>query len=255
MTGEVGELLAGLEVGPDETADTALGGAVPVIQPRKGYRFSVDSILLARFAAEKTADRAVDLGCGCGVVALCLLRLGAAREAVGVDIQEDMVDRARRAAARSAWAARASFVCGDLRQPSGRFEPGEFDLALSNPPYRPLPSGRLSPNPGLAVSRHEVACTLGDLAGAAAYLLVPGGNLCVVYPAARIAVLLAECRSRGLEPKVLRLVHPTEDSAASLALVRCVKGGGEGLDVSPPLILHAPGARYSREAERLLGMP
>jgi tRNA1Val (adenine37-N6)-methyltransferase len=207
--------LDGLDIRPDETADTALGGAVPVIQPQKGYRFSVDSILLARFAAEKSANRAADLGCGCGVVALCLLRLGAAREVVGLDIQEEMVDRARRAAIRSAWRARASFVCCDMRRLAEQFAPGEFDLALSNPPYRPLSSGRLSPNPGLAMSRHEVSCRLSDVAGAAAYLLAAGGECCLVYPAARITALLAECRSKGLEPKALRLVHPRSESAPS----------------------------------------
>ena len=32
----------------DETLDTILGGALSVVQPRDGYRFSVESILLAR---------------------------------------------------------------------------------------------------------------------------------------------------------------------------------------------------------------
>ena len=40
----------------DETLDTILGGALTVVQPRNGYRFSVDSILLARFTSARSRD-------------------------------------------------------------------------------------------------------------------------------------------------------------------------------------------------------
>ena len=40
-----------------ETCDAILGGMLRVIQRRKGYRFSVDSILLARFVQVRRGDR------------------------------------------------------------------------------------------------------------------------------------------------------------------------------------------------------
>jgi tRNA1(Val) A37 N6-methylase TrmN6 len=240
---------------PGETVDGVLGGTVSLVQPRKGYRFSIDSVLLARFAAEKPVARAIDLGTGCGVVALCLLALGGAREAVGIDLQEAMVDRARRAVAGSRWASVASFLAGDLRRAPDLLPSGSFGLAVCNPPYRAVAAGRVSPDSATALARHEVACTLDDVASAAAYLLPQGGAFCAVYPAGRLTALLETCRGHGLEPRALRLVYPHPGANANLALLRCSRGKGEGLEVRSPLVLHVRGAGYSLEAERLLGPP
>lgn len=238
-----------------ESVDGALGGTVRLVQPRKGYRFGVDAVLLARFAAERPVARALDLGCGCGAVSLCLLALGGAREVLGIDIQEEMVDRARRGARWNGLSERARFEAADLRELRSRVPPQSFDLVVSNPPYRPCGSGRASPDPASALARHEVAGSLADAAEAAAFALGTGGAFCAVYPAARLAALLAGCRGAGLEPKVLLPVHPREGDPASLVLVRCARGGGEGLEVRSPLFLHAAGPGYSPAAERLLGPP
>jgi len=255
VTDAGGPGLPGDRLRPDETPDAALGGAVRLIQPRKGYRFALDSVLLARFAAERPAGRALDLGCGCGVVSLCLLALGGAQEMVGVDIQGEMVERARRSAGWNGLAGRARFESLDLRQVRGRLPAQSFELVVSNPPYRPAAAGRLSPEPSAALARHEVACDLRDVAGAAAYLLGTGGEFCVVYPASRLANALAACRGARLEPKLLWPVHPRRGELATLVLLRCARGGGEGLELRSPLFLHVDGARFSSEAERLLGPP
>src|ERR1700704_6101601 len=51
-----------------ETRDSILGGALTIIQPVTGYRFAIDSILLADFARPRRQDRVLELGCGCGVI-------------------------------------------------------------------------------------------------------------------------------------------------------------------------------------------
>src|SRR5437667_307452 len=64
----------------EETLDSILGGALRLYQPRRGYRFSVEAVLLARFAAARPAARVLELGAGCGVVAL-IYAAAAARHA------------------------------------------------------------------------------------------------------------------------------------------------------------------------------
>jgi tRNA1Val (adenine37-N6)-methyltransferase len=238
------------------TLDGALGGAVTLVQPADGYRFSLDAILLARFAAETPASVVLDLGCGCGVVGLCVLALGGAERLEGVDIQAQMVDCARGSARRSGLGERAAFRVGDYRERIGVLPGGGYPLVVSNPPYRPPGSGQLSPRPGVALARHEVCGTVEDLARSAAGALRQGGSFCVVYPAARLPMLLAACEGSGLQPRSLRCVYPRERRPASLVLLRCTKGAGGGLEVRPPLVLHgAGGAKYSAEAATLLGPP
>ena len=58
--------------GDGETLDAIGEGRVRLLQRRDGYRFNLDSVLLAGFAIDELeAERAckvVDLGTGCGVV-------------------------------------------------------------------------------------------------------------------------------------------------------------------------------------------
>lgn len=242
-----------LEAG--ETADAALAGTVRVIQPRRGYRFGVDSVLLARFAAERRASRAVDLGCGSGVVGMCLLALRGAREVLGIDIQGEMIDRARRAARWNGVEGQTRFETMDLRDAVPCSLADGFDLAVTNPPYRSARSGRVSALSSAALSRHEIAGGLSDVVAAARQMLRPQGHLCVIYPASRLASLVTAVCREGIEPKVLRLVHPRSAEPASLALLRAVRGAKEGLEIRPPLFLHGHGDRYSPEAGALLGHP
>src|ERR1700749_5143470 len=55
-----------------ETIDTILGGALAIRQPENGYRFRLDSILLARFASVRPRDRVLELGAGGGVISIVI---------------------------------------------------------------------------------------------------------------------------------------------------------------------------------------
>ena len=163
---------------------------------------------------------------------------------------------AQRSAAWNGWQQRASFVAGDLRRIPFLFPAARFDRVVANPPYRELGDGRASPDPRIALARHEVGCTVEDVARAARHLLGQRGSLFLVYPARRLPSLLAACAGAGLAPVRLRTVHPREEQAASLVLLRCDVGAKATLEVMAPLILHgAGGGRYAPEAERLLGPP
>ena len=237
------------------TVDGALGNTVTLVQPRDGYRFSVDAVLLARFAAESRVSTVLDIGCGCGVVGLCILALGGAEQLVGVDLQEQMVACADRSAERSSLATRATFYSLDYRQLGEIAKPGSFPLVVTNPPYRPAATGRVSPNRSVALARHELSGDVEQLAHAAARALEAGGRFCAVYPAERLVSLMDACRRAGLEPRILRCVHPRREDKAGLVLLACRKGRAKGLEIRPPLILHGDAEKYSAEATSLLGPP
>jgi len=86
----------GLTVKDDETLDDLFHGRIRVLQKRDGYRFSMDSVLLAHFASPLGGGRVIDLGTGSGVLPLILAARGDAGEIVGLEIQEELVEMARR---------------------------------------------------------------------------------------------------------------------------------------------------------------
>ena len=238
--------------GANETVDSLFEGRLSVIQSRTGYRFSLDALLLARFAAVRRAGRVIDLGAGNGVVALILAMLHPALEIACLEIQPEMAARAARSAALNGFGDRVSIVAGDVRAAGRLFPAASFDAAVSNPPYRRPASGRINPDPEKKVARHEIKANLGDFLRAGAHLLKHGGKMALIYPARRMIDLLSAMREEGLEPKRARMVHSYAASEAALALVEGVKGGRAELTVMPPLILYAGAGKYTPEMNAIL---
>ena len=242
-----------LAVSTHETIDRVFDGRVAVIQRRDGFRFALDSLLLARFVELRGRERIVDLGAGNGVIALSLGVLNRGVEVTGVELQEAMVDRAERGAALNALGERFRMVRGDVRRVETDFATRSFDAAVSNPPYRPLRSGRVNPDRERLLARHEVEGGLADFVRAGVYLLRHRGRMCLVYPSERAVELFSVMRQQGLEPRRVRFVHSFAGAAATLILAEGVKGARTGLTVLPPLVIYRREDEYTDEMAGLLG--
>jgi tRNA1Val (adenine37-N6)-methyltransferase len=234
-----------------ETLDPILRGLVRVLQRRKGYRFSLDALLLADFAAGRKARRAVELGAGSGVVSLLLAATGAADRVTAVEIQPQLADLARRSARLNALEARVEVVAGDFTDP--RLLPADaFDLVVSNPPFRPIAAGGASPQPERALARHEIAASLPGVVETVRRLLRSGGRACLVYPAGRLAEVCAALAGAGLRARRLRLVHPRAGEPAELCLVEARREKRGDLEVPPPLVVFEGDGTYTAELRRIL---
>ncbi len=236
-----------------ETRDKILGGTLTVVQPRAGYRFAVDAILLGRFARPRSRDRVLELGAGCGVVSIMLAALHHPREVAALELQSDLAEMAARNASLNDLAM-VRTICADLR--THRIEeikPATFDLVVANPPYRALRSGRESPNHSRRIARGERGATLDEFVAAAARYASHGAKAAFVFAAARSAELIATLSAHALEPKRIRFVHPRIGMPASTILVEARKGGGVEVEVEPPLVLYSRAGVYTDEARKLLG--
>jgi tRNA1Val (adenine37-N6)-methyltransferase len=236
----------------DDTLDTLLRGRLAIFQGAKGYRVSLDSILLARFVTVGSAKRVLDLGCGNGAIALMLAALHPAARISGIEIQRQMVERAHRSVSWNQFDQRVEVRQGDVCVIETHFEPESFDLVVSNPPYRAPRSGRVNPDVEKQIARHEVQGRLMDFLRAAAYVLRKDGIFAAVFPAPRSIDLLAGMREKGIEPKRLRWVHAEAGDPAALALVEGVKGGGVELRVMPPLFIYTKERKYTSELIAIL---
>ncbi|MDE0028259.1 MAG: tRNA1(Val) (adenine(37)-N6)-methyltransferase [Deltaproteobacteria bacterium] len=235
-----------------ETVDRVFDGRVAVVQRRDGYRFSLDSLLLARFVEARGRAHIVDLGAGNGVVALSLAVLHHGVEVVGVELQEAMVDRARRGVDLNGVGERVRMVMADVRGLDKELASGSFDVAVCNPPYRPRRSGRVNPDAERLLARHEVEGGLADFVRAGASLLRHRGRMCLVYPAERAVELFSMMRRHRLEPRRVRFVHSFADAPATLVLAEGVKGARTGLTVVPPLVIYRGEDAYTDETAGLL---
>jgi tRNA1Val (adenine37-N6)-methyltransferase len=233
------------------TCDTLFQGRLLFYQHQRGYRFSLDAVLLAGLTKVATVDRVIDLGTGCGVIPLILARRGQGREWVGVEIQPELADLARRNVEINGGDPRISIMELDFRDISSHLPPGGYDLVLSNPPYRRLHTGRVNPDRQRALARHELTASVADVFAAGSYLLPAAGRLAIIYPAARLAHLLVIAKEHGFSPKRLTVIHSNEQSLGRLVHLECLKAGGEELQIEPPLYIYQTDGQYTKALQAL----
>jgi len=230
-----------------ETIDGILADRLRIIQRRRGYRFSLDSLLIAHFANIQNGDDLIDLGTGSGIIALILAQHFRCERVLGIEIQDELVAIAKRNIILNEFAGRIEIRRGDVRCPETFCRPQSFSAAVFNPPYRRLRSGRTNSDPEKAVARHEIEGTVNDFLAAAVYALRPEGRVYVIYPAERMVELIARMRECRMEPKRLRMVHSRLEGGGEFVLMEGVKGGREGLNVAPPLCIYQDCGVYTQE--------
>jgi tRNA1Val (adenine37-N6)-methyltransferase len=234
---------------PEETFGTLFGGRLEIRQNKKGYRFSIDALLLARFAEPRLTDRVIDLGTGCGVIPLILVFRRKAEAVVGVEVQPSLAALARQNVSLNQLAAQIEIREEDFRNLPGKG--GVFDCALCNPPYRRAGSGRVNPQEEKALARHEINATLEDVLRAAHHLLKNKGRFYSIYPATRTADLFQGLRRFHLEPKRVQFVHSRDREEARLVLVEALKEGKTQVKILPPFVLYDSEGRYTLQAEEV----
>ena len=227
-------------------------GRLIIRQPERGYRFSIDSVILAGFAAPYCRGAVLDLGTGCGVLLLLLSRLRPGfGSGTGVDLQGDLLDFARRNFRDNCLDGRLFAVPGDFRGEIPGVEPGSFDLVVSNPPYGRAGHGRRNPDPGKETARHEVTCALPELFAAASRFLSANGRFAFILPYPRREEVQLCAAKEGLRVELLRVVHPRDGAPPSRLLCCAVRGGSGPPRLLLPLFLHGGPGKYCPEVERI----
>lgn len=235
----------------DFTEDTFFDGTIRVRQPRFGYRFSLDAVVLAHAVRPRQGETVLDLGTGCGVIPILLGSQYKDVRIYAVEIQEELASLAKENVILNRLESRIHILHADLRTMDYASIPLPVDRVVSNPPFRRIPSGRINPNTQRAIARHEVALTLGGLFQVVRSVLKTGGRLAMIYCADRLAELFSSLDAFGLRPKMLRNLHSYQNSVAKLCLVEAVKGACGGLTIAPPLIIYESGRVYTKEVRQM----
>ena len=221
-----------------ESLDALGVSGLEVIQSMRGFRHSMDAILLAQFASPRPTDKVLDLGCGNGAIALLLAHRHPLLRVIGLEIQPALASRALRGAQLNGLQDHVEIVEGDLRRIEALLPPAGFELVLCNPPYREVGRGRLNPDPEIGQAKHELSATLQEVIAAIRYALPPRGRACLIYHSSRMAELLTRLRAERLEPKLLRSVHSFPGADAELILVEARREGRPGLRMLAPLFVY-----------------
>lgn len=238
--------------GEEESLDDLLLGGMQIFQARKGYRFSIDSVLLAHFPDLHDVSHIIDLGTGNGVIPLLLAYRKPGVQITGIEIQPQMAERARRNMEHNRLQWDISIKCLDIRTLSECYPAAQAELATCNPPFWKHGEGKINNNQEQAIARHEIAVKLPDIIAAAAHALRPQGRLVMIHQAKRLAEIDHALALQGFGVKRFRMVRSFAAEQPKLVLLEACRTSL----VQPPIeepsltIYQAPGT-YSPEINSL----
>lgn len=214
-----------------QVIESLLIGNYRIIQDTDRYRFTSDSVLLARFLKAKRGEIVADFCSGSGVIGLHFYAENTGVESVTLfEMQKELADMS--CATVELNGLEDKFFVENLRLqeiPNAYAE--KFSLILCNPPYER--GGFATADENKAACRKELALTLSELCAAAKKCLKFGGRFALIHRADRLAEVFCTLHENGLEPKKLQLVTGKSGDKPYAALVLAVKGGKRGIDVMP----------------------
>lgn len=235
----------------EETLDDLIIGNLKIIQPKKGYRFSIDAVLIAHFCCLDKVKTVVDLGTGSGVIPLILSQRKREIRVKGIEIQDSMLDRAIRSVQYNGLEDRIEIIRGDIKKIGDFLPPASAELVVCNPPFWRRNEGRISQNPEEAIARHELEVDLETMIRASFYLLTFRGHLAFIQRADRFLEGVKALEKNNMGITRVRWVHSKKGQPAKLVMVEAAKNRPSNMQVLPPLIIYEDNGDYCAELKEI----
>jgi tRNA1(Val) A37 N6-methylase TrmN6 len=231
--------------------DTLFDGRLSFLQPTRGYRVNVDSLLLADFASERVrGGRVLDLGAGVGIVSLALCFRGIGSSFTLLDRDPTLLAIASRNL--GALTAAHAVHKADL-DPSGL--PASLrrsaDLVVCNPPFYDPRHHR--PAADAALKQARLGSLQPFVRAAAEALHGPKSRAIFVYPARGLADVFEAAFRARLVPKRIRFVHPRAEAPARVVLTELRRAKPGGLEVAPALLEWGADGKRTAELAAIIG--
>ena len=237
-----------IELKENERIDDLEFKGLKIIQNPEGFCFGIDSILLSDYAKNiKSEAKVIDLGTGTGILGILLCGKTNAKKIIGVEVQEEVYDMARRSIELNNLQERFEVINQNINKLKSIYEAGSFEVVVTNPPYKKVNTGIKNEDEKKLISRHEIKANLEEFIEVSKYLLKDKGELYMVHRPDRLVDILSIMRKYKIEPKQIRFVCSNISKSPNLVLIKGVKNGGEFLKIEKNLYVYNFDGSYTNE--------
>ena len=240
-----------IELKEDERIDDLEFKNLKIIQNKNGFCFGIDSVLLSDFAKNIKKDAVVmDLGTGTGIIPILLCGKTELKKVIGVEIQEQVYEMAKRSIALNNLENRFEIINENILNLNKIYEKNSFDVIVTNPPYKKKDTGILNENSKKIISRHEITASLEDFISVSKNLLKDKGEFYMVHRPERLVDVITLMKKYNIEPKLLRFVYSNKNSEPTLILIKGIKNANPFLKVEKNLYIYDDG-EYTEEINKI----
>ena len=237
-----------IELKENERIDDLEYKGLKIIQNKEGFCFGIDSVLLSDFAKNiKKGSKVLDLGTGTGIIPILLCGKTELKKIVGVEIQEEVSNMAKRSIKLNNLENRFEIINENILNLNNIYKNQTFDVVVTNPPYKKNGKGIVNEDEKKIISRHEITAKLEDFIKIAKDLLKDKGEFYMVHRPERLVDILSILREYKIEPKELRFVYSNINKEPKLVLIKGVKNSKAFLKIDKNLYIYDEKGNYTKE--------
>ena len=215
-----------------------------IVQDTDGFKFSLDSVLLANFVTlNKRINNVMDIGCGNGIISI-LLSMRTNAKIIGVEIQNESYLNSLESIKINNLNSQIIVYNEDIKEFYKSLESDSFDVVVCNPPY--FSGDNVSKTISKKIARHSFYLDYNDVILISKKILKNNGIVAIVHRPENLMEILFTMRKNNIEPKKIRFVYPYKGKNANILLVEGMKNGKPGLKIMDPLYVYENG-EYTEE--------
>ena len=200
-----------------------------IYQDKEGFKFSLDSILLAEYSQVKKNMKILDMCSGNAVIPL-IISTKTKDNIVAFEIQKEIAALAKKSVELNGLDEQIKVINDDVNNIAKYFNKEYFDIIVCNPPYFKNNSSIHNKEEIKAIARHEIKINLEQIFKISFEYLKNNGILYMSHRSDRLDEIINIAIKYNLNVKELILVQ-TKNSDISMVLVKCIKNSKNGMKI------------------------
>ena len=232
------------------SCDGILNRQYHLYQPKKGYRFGTDAIMLAAAVGTHYGTRIADFGAGAGAVTTALCHFLESVHVTAIEKDPEMADCLAHNMALNHLDERVRVMRHDITHLPSLLQ-ASFDCVVANPPFHHA-SGTRSRHHRRALAHQGDDANLTDWVGAALALLKPKGRFVMIVRADRTDEVITALKDKQAGQITLQPLWPYGSSPAIRVIISAQKQSKAPFAILQGLVLHHPDGVPTQRAAQIL---
>lgn len=200
-----------------------------IYQLKEGFKFSLDTILLAEFVKLSKKKKEILDMCAGNAAILLILSTKTSSKMVGFEIQKEIFNLGEMSIKENNLEEQITLINEDIKNIKQVLPKKQFDIIVCNPPYFKInPQNIINKNNVLALARHEIAITLEEIFMIASSCLKQNGDFYLVHQPSRLDEIILFADKYKIFVKELQLIV-TKKNQPQIILIHCQKQKAYGI--------------------------
>ena len=227
------------------TIDDFLGGKIRLKQPKDGLRATSDAVLLSAVCSPKTGESVLDVGCGAGVVALCIGSGQKNSNLTGIELQPSLAELAVENALLNH--IPLNVYQADIRR-KDLLKDHFFHHIVTNPPFYTEDPQRRNESQEIA---YKEMVPLKDWISFCLKHLRPKGTFSIIHRTEAVPEILSVLQAK-LGGLVLIPIWPKQGTAPKRVIIQGILGSKKPFCLHPGIVLHHADNTRTEMAEAIM---